>query len=327
MRMAKAKKRFYYKQNRLKQLRAFCYAAQTRSITKAAERMFLSQPSVSLQVRALEQELGITVFERRGPRIALTPEGKLLYELASPLVEGIEKLADAFAERCGNVESGEIEIAAGESTILYILPRYIKRFADSYPNIRLRLHNLTGRDGLAHLRADKVDFAVGSMSDLPDDIIYRPTFAYETVLISALDHPLVGKNPLSLEDISPYGLILPPRHLATWRMVDLVFKQHNIDYHVTLEAGGWEVIKTYVALGLGISIVSSVCLTGDERVAVHSLGKYFPKRTYGLVQRRGKFLSPAARRFIELMDPDFLAESPERAQPRGNRSAASAPTG
>ena len=74
----------YYKQNRLKQLRALCNAAQTGSISKAAERLFLSQPSVSLQIQALEREFAITLFERRGPNIRLTPEGEILYELAYP---------------------------------------------------------------------------------------------------------------------------------------------------------------------------------------------------------------------------------------------------
>lgn len=310
--MAKTVKRFYYKQNRLKQLRAFCFATQSRSISKAAERMFVSQPSVSLQVRALEEELGIKLFERRGPRIEVTPEGHILYQLAFPLVEGIDRLQDVFAAQCGNMETGEIDIAAGESTILYILPEFVQRFAERYPGIRLRLHNVTGRDGLAEMRADKVDFAVGSMTELPDDITYHPTFAHETVLIASEGHPLVENEHIRLQDISPYGLILPPRHLSTWRMVDLVFQQHNVSYKVTLEVGGWEVIKKYVELGLGISIVSSVCLTGAERLAVRPLGKYFPKRTYGVVMRRAKFLSPAARRFIEMMDPSFFVETGAR---------------
>jgi DNA-binding transcriptional LysR family regulator len=303
-------KRFYYKQNRLKKLRAFCYAAQANSISKAAERMFLSQPSVSLQVRALEQELGVTLFERRGPRINLTPEGQVLYELASPLVEGMDTLPATFAERCGSLDSGELDIAAGESTILYILPRFMQAFAGKYPGIQLRMHNVTGRDGLTQLRADGVDFAVGSMLEIPDDIEYRPIFSYDTVLITARDHPLANKRKLTLEDISPHGLILPPRHLSTWRVVDLVFQQHNLPYKVTLEAGGWEVIKKYVGLGLGVSIVSSICLSDEDNLSVIPLGDYFPKRTYGVVLRRGKFLSPAARRFIATMDPEFFANKP-----------------
>ena len=79
-------------------------------------------------------------------------------------------------------------------------------------------------------------------------------------------------------------------------------------YTVTLEVGGWEVIKKYVELGLGVSIVSGLCLTGDEDLAVFPLGRYFPKRTYGVVLRRGKFLSPAAKRFIEMMEPSFFED-------------------
>ncbi|MFA5627266.1 MAG: LysR family transcriptional regulator [Thiohalomonadaceae bacterium] len=303
----------YYKQNRLKQLRAFCRTVSVGSITLAAESLFLSQPSVSLQIQALEREFGVTLFERRGPQIKLTPEGETLYKLAEPLVEGMDKLHETFAEQFGQLESGELNIAAGESTILYILPESMKHFTEAYPNIRLKLHNVTGRDGLAMLRADEADFAVGSMLEVPDDISYRPVVTYNPTLITAVDHPLAKKENLRLEDISPYGLILPPRHLSTWRIVDLVFQQHGLAYNVALEAGGWEVIKKYVELGLGISIVTDVCLTGDEQLAQIPLNQYFPRRTYGIVQRKGRFLSPQARRFIDILTQVFVSDGEEHA--------------
>lgn len=298
----------YYKQNRLKQLRAFCFAARTGSISLAAEELFLSQPSVTLQIQALEREMNITLFERRGPHIKLTPEGEILYQLADPLVEGIDKLQQSFAAHYGKLESGELNIAAGESTILYILPEWIKKFAEAYPRIRIKLHNVTGRDGMSMLRADEADFAVGSMLEVPEDIIYRPSVTYDTVLIAPKNHPLAGREKIRLEEISPYGLILPPRHLSTWGTVKTVFSQHNVAFQVALEAGGWEVIKKYVELGLGVSIVSDVCLTDTDRVARIPLEHYFPGRSYGIVMRKGKFLSPQARRFIEMMDPEFLGE-------------------
>ena len=297
----------YYKQNRLKQLRAFCHTARTGSITLAAESLFLSQPSVSLQIQALEREFGITLFERRGPHIKMTPEGETLYKLAEPLVEGIDKLHETFAAQFGKLESGELNIAAGESTILYILPEPMKRFAEAYPHIRLKLHNVTGRDGLTMLRADEVDFAVGSMLEVPDDISYKPVVTFDPTLITPVDHPLAKKERVTLADVSPYGLILPPRHLSTWRIVDLVFQQHDLPYNVALEAGGWEVIKKYVELGLGISIVTDVCLTGEERLARIPLHEYFPRRTYGVVVRQGRFLSPQAKRFIEIMNAVYPA--------------------
>ena len=93
-------------------------------------------------------------------------------------------------------------------------------------------------------------------------------------------------------------------------MVELVFEQRGLKFKVSLEAGGWEVIKKYVELGLGISIVTDVCLTGRERLGRIPLSDYFPRRSYGTVVRRGKFLSPQAKRFIEMMDPRFVETPP-----------------
>lgn len=293
--------------NQLRQLRAFCHAAQTGSISKAAKRLRLSQPSVSLQIQALEKDLDTLLFERCGPKIRLTPAGSLLLEMAQPLVDGFARLADSFSARLGDVHAGPLDIAAGEATLLYILPDVIKSFSDDYPQIDVRLHNVTGHDGMALLRADEVDFAVGSMIEVPDDLVYHPIYDYKPALIMCKDHPLADRDHITLQDISPYGLILPPRHLSTWNMVDLVFQQHGVPYNVVLEAGGWEVIKRYVEIGTGISIVTSICLRGFENLAIKPMDDYFPNRSYGVVVRRGKFLSPQAKQFLERMDDGFFA--------------------
>ncbi len=293
--------------NQHRQLRAFCHAAQTGSISKAAERLKLSQPSVSLQIQALEKQLNTLLFERCGPKIRLTPAGDLLLEMAHPLVDGFARLADNFAARLGDVHAGPLDIASGEATLLYILPDVIKSFSDEFPQIDVKLHNVTGHDGMALLRADEVDFAVGSMIDVPDDLVYHPIYDYKPALIMCKGHALENKERITLEDISPYGLILPPRHLSTWSVVDLVFQQHGVPYNVVLEAGGWEVIKRYVEIGTGISIVTSICLRGFENLSVRPMDDYFPNRSYGVVVRRGKFLSPQAKQFLEMMDGNFFA--------------------
>lgn len=302
----KPKAASYYKQNRLKQLRAFCFAAKTGSISRAAEQLYLSQPSVSLQIQALERELNTMLFERRGPKIRLTPDGVALLEIALPMVEGMDSLRDTFAERCGDLNSGFLNIAAGESTILYILPKYLKQFSDKYPGVRIRLHNVTGVDGMAMLRADEADFAVGSMLEMPDDLSYFPVFNYEPALITPKDHPLAKKKKVTLEQIAKYDLILPPRYLSTWGIVKSVFQQHNIPHKVTLEAGGWEVIKKYVEMGLGISIVTDICLDDGDALARISVAEHFPSRSYGIVLRRGKFIPAQAKRFIEMLAPEFF---------------------
>jgi LysR family cys regulon transcriptional activator len=296
----------YYKNNRLKQLRAFYQVVRCGSISKAADKLFLSQPSVSLQIQALERELAVVLFERRGPHLKLTPEGEVLFQLSEPLVDGIDKLQESFAAHFGKLESGELKIGAGESTILYILPEPVRQFVTSYPRVQLKMHNVTGRDGLKMLRSDEIDFAVGSMLEVPEDIEYKPVVNYDPMLITPLGHPLAEKSAkgeeITLEDVSQYGLILPPSHLSTWRIVKYVFQQNNLTFTVTLEAGGWEVIKKYVSLGMGISIVTDICLEGGEPLARIPLTKYFPQRSYGLVLRKGRFLSPQARRFMEIME-------------------------
>ena len=296
-------KTIYYKQNRLKKLRAFCQVAKHGSVTKAAEKLFASQPTISLQIQALEREMNIPLFERNGPQINLTIEGKILYELSEPLVQSVDHLHETFSAHCGNLSTGELSIAAGESTILYVLPDPIHKFTKQYPGIKMRLPNETGRDGLEMLRNNDIAIAIGSMLEIPEDIEYEPIVSYNPVLIAPKDHPLSKIKGISLNDISPFGLILPPRHLSTWRIVKMVFAQHNTSYTVNLEAGGWEVIKRYVKIGMGISIVTDVCITEQDReeLTIIPLDKYFPKRSYGIVTRKGKFLSTPAERFIDMM--------------------------
>jgi Transcriptional regulator len=214
-------------------------------------------------------------------------------------VEGIDRLPDAFREQIKGLDGGELHVAAGSSTILYLLPKIVEAYRRAHPDVRLILHNVTGAGGLDLLRSDGVDLAVGSMLDVPADLDYAPVYRFEPMLIAPRGHPLATQSDLKLEDLSPYGLILPPQRLTTYRLVDLVFQQNRVPYTVALEVGGWEVIKQYVAMGLGISIVTAICLTDADRdrLAIRSLAKYFPSRSYGVVVRKGKYLSPAGPRF------------------------------
>ena len=290
-----------YKQNRLQQLRGFYHAARTKSISKAAARMGLSQPSVSLQIKALEEELGTQLFERRGPRIELTHDGQRLLELARPLVEGIDGLEVSFASLRESADSGTVTIAAGGSTIQYLLPPFVQKYAKQHPDVDVRLHNVTGKAGLALLREGDVDFAVGPMLDTPPDIKFYPLVTYEPMLITPRNHPLASQSKVTLKEIAKYPLILPPKEQSTYRVVEMVFAEHSLEHDVKLEVGGYDVIKKYVELGLGISIVMSHCLSGADHLHSVPVGRWFPKRTYGLVLRKGHKLPPAAEQFVDMV--------------------------
>lgn len=303
--------RFYYKGNRIKQLRAFCHVVKFGTLARAGEALFLSQAAISLQLSALETELDVRLLERARPRFVLTREGQMLYELARPLVEGLEGLDQQFRSQLQGLDAGEVSIAAGASTIQYLLPPLVRAFRDGHPGVRLQLNNVTGKDGLALLRQDQVDFAFGSMLDVPHDLSYEPVQWFDPMLILPRDHALADRPDIKLEDLSPYGLILPPQRLTTYRLVDLVFQQRRVPYRVAIEVGGWEVIKEYVAMGLGISIVTGICLTEFDktRLEVRNLRQYFPQRSYGVVMRKGKYLSTQARAFVDLIRPGLFGRS------------------
>ena len=281
-------------------------AAKTGSFSKAGELLLLSQPSISLQIQSLEAELDAQLFKRNGPKIQLTDAGRKMLELAQPLVEQMDTLPSRFSALHNTHETGEINIAAGEASILYVLPKIIELFRQRYPGIHIRLHNVSGSDGLEALRDNRVDFAVGPMLEVPGDMIYQSVYNFVPVLIMPFGHPLSKLPNITLENIAEYDLILPPKQLNTWRIVDEVFKQHNIPYKGTLEAGGWEILKKYVELGLGISIITSIGLTGEEKLIAKPLTHYFPNRSYGVIMRKEHKTSVQAKNFIEIIDPEFF---------------------
>ena len=276
-------------------------------MSKASEILYASQPTISLQIKTLEEELEVKLFERRGPRLKLTTEGEILYDLVSPLVQGIDRIKESFTAHYGDLTSGELTIAAEESTILYTLPKPIQRFVNDHPGIRLKLANVTGRDGRDLILSDEVDFAVSSMLDVPDKLTYEPFVSYPSVLIMPKDHPLSRLDKITLADIGKYGMILPPSQFSSWRLVKMVFALNGASYRVVLEAGGWEVVKKYVSIGLGISIVTEICITEADRenFSIVNLDEFFPARKYGIVSRAGKTLSAPAQKFIEILNGEY----------------------
>ena len=294
--------------HRLERLRAFCNAARLGSITRAAERLYLSQPSLSQQVNALEEELATRLFYRDGPRIALTPAGENLYRLAASLVDGLDRLPDLFAESHGGSRESELRIAAGEVTAAFVLPPFLKQLRDRYPDIRLHVRTGTGREVIDWLLGYEVEMAVGAPDFIHGELDTRSIFSYHHVLIVPLDHPLAGRESVEIRDISTYPLIMPTPDTRTRQIADFVLYQHQVTPKAVVEVNGWIAAKSYVEAGFGITVVPEVCLTDQDRVWRMPAKQYYPKRLYGVTKRFGESLSPAARGLVEIMDPDCPAE-------------------
>ncbi len=298
----------YYKQNVFKQLHAFCAVMQQGSISAAAMQLNASQPAVSLQIQALEREMGCVFFERNGPKIKPTPDARLFYHLARARIESLDGLADDFSALRGDATQGEIQIAGGETAILNILPQVLKRYHTRYPAVRIQTFNTIAKAIPQLLRDDKADFAVGSLLEEVDDLRYQPITQFSPLLIMPTGHALMSKSMIELSDIAEYELILPPQHSYTWKVVEVVFAQHQVPLNIRLVAASSEAAKRYVAAGLGVAILTEASLAGTEGVVSRDLSQYFAQRSYGIIVRRGKYLSPAAQRFVEMVTESVKLE-------------------
>ena len=309
--MAVDRERIYHKRDRLRQLRTFCHTARLQSITRAAEHLCVTQPAVSRQVRELEHELEAVLFERSGPRIALTRAGERLFGIAWPLVEAMDRLPDVFTEELGVPIPAEFRIAAGPGAVTFVLPRYLRRFRDENPGVRVSVSTRRVGDALKFLSANEVDLAVGAEQFGSEDFVYYPAFSYELVLITPLDHPLAGRKSVEIHEAAGHPGIVP--HVGTYarQFGEALARQLGVEFKIAVETHGWGVIKSYVEIGLGISVVPDICVKESDRLSVIPLREYTEPQSFGFFARRGHPLSPAAARLIEIVDPNLLP-SPQR---------------
>lgn len=291
--------------DRLKQLRAFCHTARLGSITRAAQYIFSSQPAVSQQVRALEDTLGITLFERSGPHLSLSWAGRQLYSAAMPVVMDMDRLPDTFVEQHHGEVSGEFHIAVGRAPAAYVMPDYLRRFQERYPDTRVKVRCGTGRDRLSWLRAYEVDIALGTVDVPPPDLRFHSIFASRHVLITPEDHPLARQDSVNLVEAAAHPVVMLSGDSYAQRIVVMLARQHGVVPRPAVYVDGWSIIKRYVEAGVGISIVPELCLTDRDRVSKIPFDHTFPDRKYGVFTRASGGLSLAAERFIAIMSPNF----------------------
>ena len=295
--------------DRLKQLRAFCYAADLNSISRAADRILSSQPLVSRQIRALERQFAVTLFQRHGPRVVLTPTGRCLYRLARPLVEGMDRLFDTFVERYLDVPSSRLEIAAGCTTAVSVLPALLRQVLERHPEIRVNVRVASGRQRLCWLRSYQVDIVLAAVDVVPSDLEFRPILSSEIVLITPEDHPLAGRDSIDLAEAAACPAVSFPSDSYVGRVGDVIMRQRGHLFDTVLEVDEWTMVKRYVEAGVGIAAVPAVCLGDRDRVWRIPAGRWFPPRRYGILTRRDGNLSLAARRFMRLVDSGVSGEA------------------
>lgn len=224
---------------------------------------------------------------------------------ALPLVEGIDQLPQRFEEQFRHV-AGPLRIAAGEATASYLLPPVLKKFAQQYPDTEMHVRVGQGTQRLAWLRAYEVDLVVTAMDIVSPDLEFKLLLASPYVLITPRGHPLATRKSVGLTDIADHPQVAHTHESHLGRVTDMYLRQQRVELNIAVTVDGWEIIKDYVAAGLGIAVVPALCVTERDEVAQIRFKGSIPPRRYGRVTRRERVVPLAVKRFIKTTD-DVLA--------------------
>ena len=295
----------------LRELISFYHVARLRSVSKTARNLELGQPTVTTHLRKLEDEFGITLFDRIKRPIQLTSEGVTLLELVTPVVEAVDslKIQMDYVER-----RGSFVVGAYTDLVLHHLPKSVQTFNSQFPSVRLRLIARPYVPLIQLVKSGEIDLALCSPPP-PDEpsLEFTDLFQYHVVLLTPPDHPLLKQPIVDLKDIAAWPMILPGPGSSTRHRVEQALKGNGINFDVILSMDDSESIKRYVEIGMGVAVANDFTLhPGDhDRLGVVRLGHLFEASEIGICTLKGKFLGRAVRNFIDTISEDLRVFHPE----------------
>jgi DNA-binding transcriptional LysR family regulator len=293
------------------QLLGFHQVAKLGSFSRAADATFRTQPALSQQVKALEEELGCQLLERLGKRqLRLTPAGERLFGFCESLLTQWDSLKEELNEIKG-FQQGPLKLAAPFTTIYHLLPETLQNYLQQFPQVELTLLDRSQQHVLALVKCGDVDFGLTLESLVPKDLKAIPWLPVQTVLVTPRDHPLTKVHPVTLEDIAGYPLILPPRdrEFGGRRNLAQQLQRLGLSYHVLLESSNVELSALYVEMGLGISFATlapGLKHMDDRNLAFIPLTRFVPPDYLAVVLRRDKFLATYKKAFLNILLGDTI---------------------
>lgn len=310
------------------QLEMFVAMVEEGSFHRAAERVFRTQPALSMALRKLEQEIGAALFDRTNRNAyVLTETGVLLYEYAKRLLNLRDETVQALQE-LHNLQSGRIRIGANESTSLYLLPRLILAFREEHPKIKIEVFRQISARLPSELRQRNLDFAILSFSPDEPELEATPIMRDELVLIASPQHRLASVRKTHIRDLGDEGFIAHNVRSPSREKVIEAFRLFKTPLNITIEIATIETIKRFVARNLGLAFVPLMCVQEElERgdLVVVGVEGFRYERTLWVVHRRTDAHSHAAKAFMRVLGSLIEgAESQNRPPDQSERENTSA---
>ncbi|MEC8856701.1 MAG: LysR family transcriptional regulator [Chloroflexota bacterium] len=286
---------------------SFYHVARLRSITKAADIQGLAQPTVTSHLKKLEEELGFSLFDRIKRPIMLTSDGAAVLEMIGPIVNGLSALK-IHADSQGRDVS--LTIAAYADLVLHYLPQVIQRFRTEYPNVHIRLLARHHGEMIHMARSGEVDLALSTTQNVLDSSLdFMDLFTSSTMMLTPLGHELLEQQPVRLEDISKWPLILYGPNTILRTRLERAFREQGLDYEMVMEMDNVEYAKRYVRIGMGISFCSNLSLEPEDydTLGIADVDHLFSNVTIGMYTLKGKFQGTSVRNFIDSLRGSRLA--------------------
>ena len=286
------------------------------NVSDAADALHTSQPGVSKQIRALEDELGIQVFVRHGKRlVAITEPGKAVVAIAERILSEAQNLRRA-GEEFANDQLGTLTIAATHTQARYALPKAVAAFKRRYPKVKLVIHQGNPTQICEQVLTGEADLCVATeaIAEYPD-LISMPVYQWNRCVVVPPKHPLLKAVPLTLERLVEYPIVTYDFAFANRSLVEKAFGNRGLQPNVVLTALDSDVIKTYVELGLGIGILAKMAFDPkrDANLRAIDASHLFESSTTRLGIKRNAYLRRYAYEFIEAFAPHLPRAVVERA--------------
>ena len=292
----------------LRQLESFRAVLREGSFTAAAKKLHMTQPAVSLHIKALEEELGARLLDRDGRGVRLTEAGAVLLEAADAALGSLQEGARRIRELQAP-ERGTVVLACGDTVALHLLPPVLTRFGKLHPLADVVVHNHGSKAILDMLLNREADLGIVTRPPFVDPELWT-RILLEDPLVLALPrkHALAAKKRVTLRQLHGQPAVLLAKGAETRSLVDRGLRAEGVEVQTVMESGNLEVVKAYVVGGLGLSILPEMAITAADRrrMVVRALPGSFPARKIAVVRRRDRDPGLLTTSLLKLMAAHFV---------------------
>jgi LysR family transcriptional regulator, carnitine catabolism transcriptional activator len=298
-----------HQQVTLKQFRAFAGVAETASFTRAAERLFLTQSTLTTTIRELESTLGVKLFDRSTREVTLTREGADFYPVVQRLLQDVEAaLADIREVAVGR--KGHVRIAAGMTIVTTLLTPVIAQFSQRFPAIKVHIRDDNGSGISRRVKSLEADIGIsGKFGDDPE-LIFHPQFRDRFGVVCRCDHALAKKRGrITWRDLDGHRYIESSNDTTVYAMLQRVAGEHRFFSNASFEASSLTSLECLMSEGLGFTVISALAASHNPRGDLVYRELHEPKleREVCIITKRGRALSPSASAMLEMLKASFAS--------------------